>query len=299
MKILLTGANGQLGREIRRHARQPSQIIYPLTRGQMDISSPDSVTKAFRDNKPNLVINAAAYTQVDQAETDAVSAYRVNRDGPGLLAVQCAKANIPLIHISTDYVFDGMKGAPYTESEHISPIGVYANSKAQGETLVGNAPKHIIIRTSWVYGFYGNNFVKTMSRLGRQKSNIGVVADQFGCPTAAGDLAQVILAIAHEIADEKFAQWGCYHFCGAGATTWYDFAQAVFKIARRFGYEPAPTITAITTDQYPTAARRPPYSVLDCTRLIRTFDISPAPWQSSLEPVVKEIMTDSSQALFS
>jgi dTDP-4-dehydrorhamnose reductase len=291
MGILLAGAKGQVGWELTRQARHAGLPLLPLDRHQLDITDRANVEALLEAESPRLLINAAAYTQVDRAEKEEAQAFQVNCHGPGHLAECCRKAQIPLIHLSTDYVFDGTKGQPYTETDPVSPTGAYGRSKAAGEERVRQAlASHLIVRTSWVYGVHGRNFVKTMLALGRTKEKIAVIADQQGCPTAASDIAGVLLTLARSFLEKGSLRWGTYHYCGHGITSWHGFAETIFDTARRFGYPHRPVISAISTAQYPTLARRPPYSALDCSKISRHLGIQPVLWQDSLEAVVEELL---------
>jgi dTDP-4-dehydrorhamnose reductase len=281
--ILLIGANGQLGWEVARRAHMAGLRCDALGKDELDVTEPDAVFRAVSRLSPSVAINAAAYTNVDRAESDA-SAFAVNRDGVAHVAQACGAADIPLIHISTDYVFDGCKRTPYTEDDPVSPLGAYGRSKLAGEEVVRECcPKHVILRTAWLYGIHGHNFVKTMLRLGAERERIRVVNDQYGNPTFAGDLAEVILMLAQRMEpgiwpDQGF---GTFHCAGAGMTTWCDLARAVFDIAGP-KLRHLPEIEAIATADYPTPAKRPQYSVLDCSRLARTHDIVMRPWKLGL-----------------
>jgi dTDP-4-dehydrorhamnose reductase len=300
MNLLIIGANGQLGSELAQQVKntdfhsvladcyQPDKTE-PIR--VLDITDLAGIERILREEKPDMVINAAAYTQVDRAETEKELAFAINRDAPGYLARCCNQSGIPLIHISTDYVFDGNETRAYPESFPLSPSGIYGQSKAEGEEEVRkHLHQHLIVRTSWVYGVSGQNFVKTMLRLGKEKSRIGVVADQSGSPTAATDLAAVLLTLAEKIALGNPIPWGIYHYCGLGIITWFDFAQKIFELAHRFGYPHHPEVFPITTAEYPTPARRPAFSALDCRLISRCFGIHPIPWQESLAPVIEQLL---------
>jgi len=294
MKILLTGANGQLGYEIIR-LNNSFDLIY-LNRSELDITDLNQVEKKFAEIKPDLVINAAAYTAVDKAESDQKSAFAVNRDGSANLARCCAEYKIPLIHVSTDFLFDGKKRTPYVETDPVAPLCVYGQSKADGEqAIVSVLKEHIIIRTSWLYGFHGNNFVKTMLKLGKEREVIRVVADQYGSPTSAEDLAEAILIIASQLESPATCNlqphiWGIYHYSGSGITTWHGFAEKIFEIVKQLGESKIPRIEAITTLEYPTPAKRPAYSVLDCTLIQKNFGIIPKSWQESLKKIISKLL---------
>lgn len=286
-KILVTGANGQVGWELMRRADKFGVAAVGTDSKALDITDPDAVAAMVQPGVFDLVVNAAAYTAVDKAESEPEKAYAVNRDGPAFLAQACAKAGIPLIHISTDYVFDGNKQGPYVEDDPINPINVYGASKAAGEQAVRECwERHIILRTSWVYGMHGNNFVKTMLRLARERDELRVVADQWGCPTAARDIAETILSIVERQIGDR--QWGTCHYCGEGSTTWQGFAEAVIAVSLRHGGRHIP-VRPITTADYPTPAKRPTNSVLDCAKIRTVFDIASRDWKESLQEVVKEI----------
>ena len=272
MKLLVIGAQGQLGWEVCRQGKNQDIEILGLDLPEFDITDRSAVRKAIGRSGAELVINAAAYTAVDKAESEPELAFAVNRDGPAYLAASCAENGIPLIHISTDYVFNGRKKGPYLESEPVSPLGVYGKSKAAGEKeLRENLKEHIILRTAWLYGIHGNNFVKTMIRLGREKELVRVVADQYGCPTFAVDLAEAIMTIVGYI--NKGNDWGTYHYCGKGVTTWHVFAQTIFDLARHYDSFMMKKVIPITTEEYPTQAKRPANSVLDCSLLIKHFAV--------------------------
>lgn len=243
--------------------------------------------------QPVLIVNAAAYTNVDRAESESDLAFAVNSDGPDNLAGACAKANLPFIHISTDYVFDGQKKSPYIETDQVAPLGVYGKSKEQGEKMVrSRTEKHIILRTSWLYGVHGNNFVKTMLRLGREKKTIRVVSDQYGCPTSAADLAATVLIIAGLIISiSPKIIWGTYHYCGQGITTWHEFAEAVFKIAGRHDAMKVEKIEPIKTIDYPTSAKRPLFSALDCSLIEKSLGIKAKSWHESLKLTIDRLFT--------
>ena len=288
--ILLTGANGQIGWELARRGTARGLDILAFNHRSLDITDKAAVRQAIARSKVSLVINAAAYTAVDQAESDLPAAYRVNRDGPACLAAACAEAGIPLMHISTDYVFDGLKRTPYLETDPMAPTGVYGRSKAEGEAEVrSRLTEHIILRTSWVYGIHGNNFVKTMLRLGAEKDVIRVVDDQFGCPTFAADIADALLDMVQSITKKELAAWGTYHFAGRGVTTWYDFAVKIFELVKTHQTLSVRKIEPIPSSAYPTPAKRPAYSVLDCSAIERTFGVTPRPWQESLARMLEEI----------
>lgn len=259
-------------------------------RPECDITRKKDICRAIRGAGPvDLAINAAAYTAVDLAESHAEVAFAVNRDGAGNLAEACQEQNIPLIHISTDYVFEGLITRPLTPDDDVGPQGIYARSKAAGEDAVRNGVKHhLIIRTSWLYGRYGNNFVKTMLRLGREKESISVVDDQVGSPTYANDLAQALLAIAPKLRS-GFTDWGTYHFCNRGALTWYAFARKIFAIRRPHGDLSVKEVIPILTVHYPTPALRPPYSVLDCTSLDAAFGLTRRRWDEALKEMIAHL----------
>ena len=290
--IMLTGANGQVGWEIARQASMGGLPCHALDRRHLDITMAAAVSDAVARLAPSAVINAAAYTNVDKAETDADTAFSVNRDGAAHLAQACALADIPLIHISTDYVFDGSKKAPYTESDPVSPLGIYGKSKLAGEAAVRKCcRKHIILRTAWVYGTHGHNFVKTMLRLGHERRRIGVVDDQFGNPTSAYDLAKAILVLVGRLRSDTWPEkgFGTFHLAGEGSTSWCGFARTIFAIAGS-SLQRVPEIEAITTSEYPTLAVRPANSVLDCGRIARIHGISLRPWKTALTEMLQRTL---------
>ncbi|MGD2185599.1 MAG: dTDP-4-dehydrorhamnose reductase [Desulfobacterales bacterium] len=293
MNVLITGANGQLGRELVRHGHAFNIKIQSFSHQELDITNEERLHQLMTRVSPSVVINAAAYTNVDRAENESDMAYAVNTNGPGYLARHCADHGRVLMHISTDYVFDGTKGQPYQESDPIAPLGIYGQSKAQGETAIRRVLKnHIIVRTSWLYGVYGTNFVKTILKLGNEKTDLRVVADQFGSPTSAADLAQALLTIVKKLsASEKF-DWGTYHYCGKGITTWHGFAEHIIQLAKSYTALQIKQVTPVTTAEWPTPAKRPPYSVLDCRRLKSQFGIEPKPWQESLKHTIDRIFSD-------
>ncbi len=289
MRMLVTGVRGQVGWELARRGEKRGFEIQALDRQALDITDPRAVAEKVCRPGLALVVNAAAYTAVDRAESEPELAFAANRDGPAHLALACAKTGAPLIHLSTDYVFDGGKKGPYLETDPVSPLGVYGRSKAEGEAKVrAHLREHIILRTSWVYGVHGHNFVKTMLRLARERKVIRVVADQQGCPTSAADVAEAILAIAARLQGNR---WGTYHYCGEGPTTWHAFAEAILVEARKHTLLVAEQVEPITTAQYPTPARRPANSVLDCSLVARTFGIEPPPWRESLTHVISELFS--------
>ena len=267
MKILILGSNGQLGWELCRQAPDEGFDIVPLDLPEFDITKPDLVTDVVAESKASVVINAAAYTAVDKAESEPELAFTVNRDGPTYLASACNEEEIPLIHISTDYVFDGNKKGPYLETDPVHPLGVYGKSKAEGETEVRKSlTKHMIIRTAWLYGIHGNNFVKTMLRLAQNQEIIRVVADQFGAPTYAGDLAKAVLSFCKMIKEGRDHLWGTYHYAGDIEISWHGFTEKIVEISKNYFPLKVREIVPITSDEYPTPARRPVNSVLECSR---------------------------------
>jgi dTDP-4-dehydrorhamnose reductase len=293
MKLLIIGHKGQLGFELVKQAPKAGFEYDAVDLPEIDITNKAQINELIEKSKPSLVVNAAAYTAVDKAETEAELAFKVNRDGAGNIAKACAEANnIPLIHISTDYVFDGQKASPYFENDPVCPIGIYGKSKEEGERAVRAAlGKHIIIRTAWLYGVHGHNFVKTMLKLGQEREVLRVVADQRGCPTSAADLAEAILSVAMQSLLVASPNWGTYHYCGQGITTWHEFTEKILELAKLYTEIKTRKVEAITTAEYPTPAKRPMYSALDCSKIAKNFNIIPKPWQKSLKTVIDEIQT--------
>ena len=278
-KILVFGANGQVGRELTSRALG---LAVGFDRASVDICVEAAVRQAVHDHPPAAIVNAAAYTAVDRAETEPDEAFRVNRDGAAVLAEAAASAGVPFIQLSTDYVFDGTKRAPYDEDDPVAPLGVYGLSKAEGERAVRSVcPRHVILRTAWVYSPYGTNFVRTMLRLAADRPELRIVDDQTGCPTAAADIASTIAAIVEKANQPAFTAWGTYHYCGADILSWYGFATRIFEAAATYGQK-TPQLVPISTAAYPTQASRPAYSVLAMGKLERTFGIRPRPLREGL-----------------
>jgi dTDP-4-dehydrorhamnose reductase len=285
--IAIIGCNGQLGSELVKRGGKLGLEMVCADMPQIDIADRASIDRQLGSKPLSLVVNAAAYTAVDRAESEPEAAFAINQLGPAHLADFCGSKAVPLIHVSTDYVFDGNKDCAYIESDPVSPLGIYGKSKAAGEDDVRRRlDRHIILRTAWLYGTHGQNFVKTMLRLGREKERLQVVADQTGCPTHAGDLADAVLKIASRIISGESIEWGTYHYCGAGSTTWYEFTKAIFEIAGRYEEFAVKDVVPITTAEYPTPAERPPNSVLGCSKIERHFGIRPRPWQESLTEMI-------------
>ncbi|MCM1319867.1 MAG: dTDP-4-dehydrorhamnose reductase [Muribaculaceae bacterium] len=276
-RILVTGANGQLGNALRDELlHHPDFEVLYTDADTLDITDEAAVQTLFADFRPEIVINAAAYTAVDKAESEPELCHQINATAPGILAKACAAAGAKLLHISTDYVFSGTATRPYKETDVPSPRSVYGRTKWEGEELIRHIlPQgHIIIRTAWLYSHTGKNFVKTMLTLAAERDEIGVVADQWGTPTYAPVLAQAILTA---ITAKKWHP-GTYHLTGSGRTTWYDFARAIFREAGVTKVR----VNSLTTDCYPTPASRPAYSVLDCSKFSKTFGFDSPDWQLSL-----------------
>ncbi len=288
MRILVCGAGGQVGHELINRASGYGLEALGMTRDNLDITDAGQVADLVSRLKPGLIINAAAYTHVDNAETHSERAYSVNRDGAERLAQAARQASIPLLHISTDYVFSGNARAPYREEDEVAPTGVYGASKLAGEAAIQAVlDEHLILRTSWVYGVHGHNFVKTMLRLGCQRDALSVVADQYGCPTQAGSIADALLELAQRYAQNGVLAWGLYHYSGRSPCTWFDFAVEVFRQAEAKGMlATRPKVSPISTAQYPTPARRPAWSVLDCSKFETTFGIETHEWHDDLSIVL-------------
>jgi dTDP-4-dehydrorhamnose reductase len=282
-KILVTGANGQLGKEMQViAAAYPGYDFLFVTREQLPIDDIDAVQHYFSVNKIEVCVNCAAYTAVDKAETETAKAYRVNADAVGNLAAVCKEQHALFIHISTDYVFDGTATVPYQEDHPVSPVNAYGASKLKGEELaLQNNPASIIIRTSWVYSSFGNNFVKTMLRLMSERESINVVDDQVGCPTYAADLATAIMKIIDQSSTGKINS-GIYNFSNKGVINWYQFAIAIKEL-----FVSHCVVNPIPAAQYPTPAKRPNYSVLDTTKIQQTFNVVIPEWKDSLEKCLK------------
>lgn len=278
MTVLVFGQTGQVAREL---ARRAPDAVH-LGRGQADLSDPAACAAAIRAHAPDVVINAAAYTAVDRAETDEAAALQVNGAAPGAMAQACADLGIPFLHVSTDYVFDGSGTAPWKPEDPVAPLGAYGRSKLAGEQAVRAAGgRHVILRTSWVFSAHGANFVKTMLRLGADRPALRVVADQIGGPTPAGGIAGALLTMADAL--RQGAAGGTYHYAGAPDTSWACFARETFAQAGL-----AVTVEDIPTEAYPTPARRPLNSRLDCATLA-DFGITRPDWQQALAEVVSEL----------
>jgi len=288
--ILLFGANGQLGQEMVRASATRGMSLVALSHAEADIADANAVREAIARHTPALVVNAAAYTKVDLAETDVEAARRGNDIGPALLGEACAAAGIPLVHVSTDYVFDGTKPTAYVETDAVSPASSYGRSKEAGERALRAAtPRHVILRTSWVYSEFGHNFLKTILRLAATRDELRIVADQRGCPTSTLDLAEAVLSIAPRlIAGEDV--WGTYHFAGSGVTTWHGFASRIVAAQTPFTGR-SPRVTPITTAEYPLPAPRPANSELDCGLFARTFGIRARPWTEETDRITRVLVS--------
>ncbi|WP_255498716.1 dTDP-4-dehydrorhamnose reductase [Dysgonomonas sp. ZJ709] len=287
--ILVTGANGQLGSEIRRIAdnHEDNFRFFFTDVDTLDITDLKAIDTFIKENKIKYIINCAAYTAVDKAEDDAELCYKINRDAVINLGIAATNNAAKIIHVSTDYVFDGTNTRPYIETDAVNPKSVYGKSKQEAESRLMNAcADSIIIRTAWLYSIFGNNFVKTMIKLGQERDTLNVVADQTGTPTNAADLAKAIIKILDHSEAYDFKA-GIYHYSNEGITTWYDFTLAIHKDAGITTCKVSP----ITTDQYPTKAARPQYSVLDKTKIKTTFGITIPNWEESLNICVRELLS--------
>lgn len=287
MRILLTGKNGQLGRCFLDVASSEHDV-HAFGSDELDISDHRQVANRIAQVRPDIIVNTAAYTAVDKAESDRERAYAVNEQGVKHLAEHAALLDIPVIHISTDYVFDGQAVTPYLPSDKTNPQGVYGASKLAGEKALATATtQYIVLRTAWVFSEYGNNFVKTMIRLAKERDALGVVADQYGCPTYAGDLAIAIKQLCEQYEAKQDLPWGVYHYCGNTPTSWHGFARTIFVMAKDQGIiDKIPKLSAISSDQYPTPAKRPAFSVLDLKHLHK-LRVQQSPWIASLNKILR------------
>lgn len=287
----MLGKTGQLACELQRRPWPAEWVVEFVPRGEIDLAEPDHAADEVAERTPDIVINAAAYTAVDKAESEPELATRVNALGPAAVAVVCHRLEIPFVTLSTDYVFDGSKQGPYTEEDAVCPGGAYGRSKAEGERLIRAVhDNHLILRTSWVFSCYGSNFVRTMLRLGGERSVLSVVADQRGRPTAASDLASAVIGASNAIVGD-LSLAGTYHVANAEPTTWYGFASAIFEGAKVRGARTPELLKPIRTAEYPTAARRPANSELDTRRFEATFGITLGGWRAPLADVLDELLS--------
>ncbi len=285
IRIALFGASGQLGSELIAQASQHAVELRAFTHREADVADQAAVNQAIAAAQPNLVVNAAGFTDVDRAETERETAFRVNAIGPAVLGRASAALGVPIVHISTDHVFDGTKTRAYREDDLTAPLNVYGASKAEGEASLREATnRHLILRTSWIYGVHGRNFLRTVLQLAGEKDVLPVVDDQFGCPTAAVDLAEAIFRLA-PLAAAGRTSWGTYHFAGTGVASRYEFAREIVAAAAQVTGR-HPDVKPIKSAEHPVAARRPANSALDCTRFTATFGFRAGPWQARTREAV-------------
>ena len=293
MRLYVIGGEGQVARSLREAAALDNDIVFGYgARPEVDLLRPSSIEKALADFRPDVVINPAAYTAVDRAESEPDQAFALNRDGARAAALAAAQQGVPIIHLSTDYVFDGKKQGAYIESDPVAPQGVYGRSKLEGELAVAEAnPKHIVLRTSWVYSPFGSNFVRTMLRLAEQRDRLQVVDDQLGCPTYAPDIAGAIIAIARQVTGSRWNPGfaGVTHLAGPDALSWCGFAKEIVRGAAERGGRSVP-VDPISTSDYPTAALRPANSTLSTERLSATFGIRLPPMRKSLSDCLDRLL---------
>ncbi|MCK8043309.1 dTDP-4-dehydrorhamnose reductase [Shewanella sp. 1CM18E] len=288
MRVLITGCYGQVGFCLtEKLIKDENTTVLSLDRDSLDITNQTAVNAVVNKFKPTIIINAAAHTAVDRAEEEVELSYAINRDGPKYLAQAAQDVGAAILHISTDYVFEGNKVGDYVESDLTSPQGVYGESKLAGEIEVGQAcGKHIILRTAWVFAENGNNFVKTMLRLGATHDSLSIVGDQFGGPTYAGDIANALIQIAKRIEQGDFIEFGIYHFSGLPHVSWYEFAETIFDTAVCQDLIPKkPSLHSITTEQYPTLAKRPSNSRLSTEKINNVFSITASDWKTALNNI--------------
>jgi dTDP-4-dehydrorhamnose reductase len=294
VRLFVIGTEGQVARSLCELAiNAPNSTILCSARPKLDLLRPASIERTLSSFAPDLVINPAAYTAVDRAETEPEIAFATNRDGAGNVAAAAARIGVPIIHLSTDYVFDGKKNGPYLETDSVAPQGIYGKSKLEGELSVAAAnERHIVLRTSWIYAPFGNNFVRTMLRLSKERDKLTVVDDQIGCPTFAPDLAFAIVEIARKVLsnhwDKRFA--GITHICGPDEVSWFAFARKIMQLSKEISGHSV-EVEAIPTTSYPTAALRPKNSRLCCDRLASIFDVRMPPLESSLEKCMKRLLS--------
>lgn len=288
MKVLITGKNGQVGSCLVSQLRDISSVEFlALGRNELDITNAEQVNEVVNKYQPTIIINAAAYTAVDKAESEIELANAINNIGPKNLAKAASNVNAIIIHISTDYVFAGNKDGLYAETDEVNPQGVYGQTKLAGEVAVAKAcDKHIILRTAWVFGDNGNNFVKTMLRLSENRDALSIVGDQFGGPTYAGDIASALIKIAKRIHQGDAVEYGVYHYSGFPHVSWFDFADAIFDVAVKNKFiAKKPSLTSITTGQYPTTAKRPSNSRLNTNKITQAFAIKASDWKAALNNI--------------
>lgn len=290
MRIVVIGTQGQVARSLVAIAPAVGVEIAAIGRPHLDLARGDGVAAKIAGAAPDLIVNAAAYTAVDRAETEPEAAFAVNAGGAEAVAAAASRLGVPLIHLSTDYVFDGSKTSPYVETDPVAPLGVYGRSKLDGERRVASAcPRHIILRTAWVHSPFGSNFVKTMLRLAGSWPDVAVVDDQIGSPTFAPHLAEAILEIARLVRSRGSPPWGIYHAAGSGGVTWCGLAREIFAVSASQG-GPVAAVRAITTAEFPTPARRPANSRLDCTLLSRTFGVQLPDWRRGVAACVAGLL---------
>jgi dTDP-4-dehydrorhamnose reductase len=281
LRILISGQHGQVSQALQTSLKDLGELIV-LGRDRLDLSQPESIRDVVREIKPDLIINAAAHTAVDQAETEPELAFAINATSPGVLAEEAAALGIPFIHYSTDYVFDGSKDGLWDETDTPNPLGVYGSSKLAGEqAIVSAGGQYLILRTSWVYSLTGRNFLLTMQRLLQEREKLTIVGDQIGAPTWAGTIAQSTRELIERWRDGKPGAWGVYHLTATGETSWFGFAQAIGQQLIKAG-KPCATLEPIPSSAYPTPAKRPLNSRLDCSRLQREWGVSQPGWHDAM-----------------
>ncbi len=281
--ILITGASGQLGTALQICPSALSFNVIPLSRTFLDITHPDSIKSAIDVYAPTIIINAAAYTAVDKAESEPDQCNQINHEGARLLAIACQQHQIPLIHLSTDYVFDGRAATPYKETDAVNPISVYGKTKLDGERAIqAHCSQHVILRVSGIFSSYGQNFLNTILRLAGERTELGIVADQLTCPTPADHIANAIYTLCGNL-----SHWGIYHYCSTPPTSWYEFANVIIQEAGENRKLTVTKVNALKTHEYKTAAKRPPYSVLDCTKIKIHYGIDQPDWHHALRTYIK------------
>lgn len=291
IKILVTGGSGQVGQELQKLSWPDGMVVFAPPRDVLDLSQPAHIEQVLRKHQIVGIVNAGAYTSVDAAESDGLNAFLINGASPTALAMFAKEYEIPLVHISTDYVFNGLKDIPYNENDPVEPQNVYGASKAAGEFgILTSSCRHVILRTSWVFSETGKNFVKTMIKLA-DRPELTVVDDQVGCPTSAKDIAETSKFVLLRMLQDQRAPMGIHHFCGDEQVTWFGFAQEIFKILDQMGYD-APRLIPVTSSAYPTSAKRPQNSAMSVEKISHDFDLPPSRWRSELRRVVGNLVED-------